>query len=292
MTLMPKACAFRGCKRGVKAKGLCPSHYAQQRRGYDLHPIGKRPPRKPCTFPRCGKPRVAWGLCHGHHAQQKNGKELTRLRVRLTQPDICTFPDCGKEAQAKSLCNGHYLQQLRGAELKTLRKLTPRVGKTCAYDGCEDGVVRLGWCNGHYNQHDRDPDNMHPIGERSPKWLAAEAAKRTVRKIDDHGYAKIYRPEYPVARTNGSYWVLEHRFKMSELLGRPLEKHENVHHRNGVRDDNRTHGRLRADPKTGRLYSGNLELWSSSQPKGQRVGDKVKWAREIIELYGDLFPTA
>jgi len=29
----------------------------------------------------------------------------------------------------------------------------------------------------------------------------------------------------------------------------------------------------------------NLELWSSSQPKGQRVEDKVAWAREILALY-------
>ena len=33
----------------------------------------------------------------------------------------------------------------------------------------------------------------------------------------------------------------------------------------------------------------NLELWSTSQPKGQRVVDKLKWAHEIIALYGDDF---
>lgn len=65
----------------------------------------------------------------------------------------------------------------------------------------------------------------------------------------------------------------EHTLVMEEMIGRYLLPGETAHHKNGVRTDNRPE---------------NLELWTRSQPSGQRVTDLVAWAHEIIARYGAL----
>ena len=88
-------------------------------------------------------------------------------------------------------------------------------------------------------------------------------------RVSREGYVLTWvGPAHPMSQKDG--WVAEHRLVMAEHLGRPLLSTENVHHVNGVRSDNRLE---------------NLELWSRSQPAGQRVVDLVAWAREILATY-------
>jgi hypothetical protein len=86
------------------------------------------------------------------------------------------------------------------------------------------------------------------------------------------GYVMLWVPNHPRARSNP--YVFEHILVMEEILGRYLLPDENVHHRNGVKDDNRPE---------------NLELWIRPQPAGIRACEAVEWAKEILARHGDTF---
>jgi hypothetical protein len=80
-----------------------------------------------------------------------------------------------------------------------------------------------------------------------------------------------HAPGHPRA-SNG--YVFEHILVAEGVLGRRLHDSENVHHRNGIKADNRPE---------------NLEIWTRPHPAGARASDLVAWAVEILERYAPEF---
>jgi hypothetical protein len=127
---------------------------------------------------------------------------------------------------------------------------------------CQSGCgsrIRAGstWCRNCLPQRVQS-------GDRNPNWKGDQA-----RFKRSNGYVYVRVSSHPRGRNSRSY-VFEHIIVMESVLGRYLESGENVHHKNGVRDDNRPE---------------NLELWVKPQPTGCRVDESVGWAVEILSRY-------
>lgn len=172
----------------------------------------------------------------------------------MTAKRFCSVDGCGSRHLARDYCSRHLQQvQRTGGILPPPRRTNETGTRICAIGGCDRGHYGRGWCAKHWKRWYKygDPLALHP---RALAWGNGT--------LSPDGYRRKWTPERGV--------VAIHRLVMERMLGRPLFDHENVHHLNGVRDDNRPE---------------NLELWSRSQPPGQRVEDKLSWALELIEQY-------
>lgn len=210
---------------------------------------------------------------------------------------MCSVIDCPNEAYCRTWCALHYNRWRKWGTTDYMGR-KPKVRGVCSLDDCDKPLHTRGYCNIHIRRLDKYGD---------PRKVGAKRYKGELCQVDENGaicgkpkeawdlcnthYNRMkrrgtlepfVRPErkarnyIPVAapvghpNANAEGKILEHRLVMSEHIGRPLLAHENVHHINGNRHDNRIE---------------NLELWSHSQPPGQRVEDKVQWAVELLQTY-------
>jgi len=82
-----------------------------------------------------------------------------------------------------------------------------------------------------YKTNDSYFKGKHFKGENSYNWKGG-------KRINSSGYVLIYKPEHPFSTNKG--YVLEHRLIVEKHIGRYLSSEENTHHRNEIRDDNRS----------------------------------------------------
>ena len=158
---------------------------------------------------------------------------------------ICIVKDCNGKYHAKGYCKLHYSAIQRNGDFKS-RKILRGL---CNLSDCDRPHSAQGYCQMHYL-----------------RWLRHGSTNPTRAS---RGSGSINRDGYRVIKINGKP-CFEHRKVMADYLDRELFKDETVHHKNGVRDDNRIE---------------NLELKVSAHGPGLEIHDAIDWAKEILQRY-------
>lgn len=166
-------------------------------------------------------------------------------------------------------------------EIKRLKKW----GNLCIWSACLDcakerwvplvggrnGMPRRNLCNSCNGKKSARLENerRHSLGLHSPTWRGG----RNYR----NGYVVILAHNHPNATKAG--YMFEHRLVMEQILGRYLLPSEKVHHKNGVKDDNRPENLKLISPANHVLYNqlcAHCELRKEIRLLKWQVGELTK----------------
>ena len=181
-----------------------------------------------------------------------------------------TCPQCGKKfyrhpseiargriTYCSKPCMVAYIKEHGRPDKKVARKVCKHCGKEFTIPNCWLKKFKNAgqYCSRDcYNEFQREQGGAFG-GSKRAAWGEGQGVF-----TDSHGYVHEYDPQR-------QKYIRQHRLVMERMLGRPLEKWESVHHRNGKRAEN--------GPE-------NLELVIGNHFSGKRVRDV--YARDLERL--------
>jgi hypothetical protein len=159
-------------------------------------------------------------VCQGcgvpYATRHYNAPRSTHKGERFVLPRFCSW-----------WCQYHSLREFRtcawcGTERYVLKSVVrPETRFYCSRECFGKGLSKFNVGAAHHNFKGGDGWFITPNGYAQVRWSTLPEADRL----------RVYRSK--------SGWVMEHRVVMARILGRPIRPGEKVHHRNGVKHDNR-----------------------------------------------------
>lgn len=215
-----------------------------------------RPPRESwplCKASNCEKEaRAGKGFCRTHYMAARRGQLDWETGAPLRAPKRvasygqrarCVSPDCGRRPFSNALCTLHYARWKKGEDVGTTppefnrEKVIEQYSNhaACLLPGCGSRPVNRWMCSKHAQQRaagliDEQGNPLRPVaptGRRPQQGLIRDGA----------GYPLMVAPEWYKGKTRDGR-ILAHRFILEQHLGRYLESHEVVHHKDGNRQNN------------------------------------------------------
>ena len=227
-------------------------------------------PERACAWPGCpnkAMPGLKDGYCQSHHRRSVEGKEMDSPLRRPNEGE-CEFTgeqtgNCGRPQYAKGLCRVHYERSLQGREMDAPIRRSWQMGESlvgqCTVEDetgrCPRRVNARGMCNTHYLRWQK-------TGGSGPVALLRKAAGEG--HLNDRGYVEI---QVGGVKRHQHLWVAD------EMIGVRVDTSKfEVHHKNGIRNDNRPE---------------NLEIVPIGHGAGQHFEDLVPFIVEhsLDELY-------
>ena len=276
-----KSCSVNGCTNAFYGRNFCKKHYIYARRGAIPHRINDW---RKCRIYDCKRAVVTGELCLVHHKRIMVCGDPMKTKYRkigsgtissggYIQKYLPGHP-CG-DKRGLTMEHRAVMSEILGRHLTRHEKVHHKNG-----DKQDNRIENLElWSVGHPKGQraldlvDRAKEILKSYEKKccpstsNTRLLEVMHDLNTKGKITKNGYKMIRRPG---EGSQSSGYIMEHRYVMQLVLGRHLTRKENIHHKDGNKLNNDLN---------------NLELWTVSQPCGQRVSDLVLWAKKILKNY-------
>ena len=149
-------CSVQNCHNVSRTKGLCPTHYQQQTRGYGDRPAAKTDPNGKCAVSHCSNAAnssESGAYCERHYQLKWRGidPETRIVKSDLSYAKKCWVESCPNRADTRSLCNRH-ARAARAGRLEVPASLGVKLNDPCAFEGCDRPYITKKLCHAHYEQ--------------------------------------------------------------------------------------------------------------------------------------------